>query len=94
MSANEIEELPFSIGMMKSLIALKVDENQLQELPDSICEMESLEELMLSHNDLYKLPSTIGLMRRLRFLTGKHLVVQLKLPHTFVLNKILTDFFY
>lgn len=68
MSSNELSHLPETLGMLKSLIAIKVDENELKELPESICQLESLEELMVSHNDLFRLPPSIGRLRKLRFL--------------------------
>jgi Leucine-rich repeat (LRR) protein len=62
------QEVPDTIGSLKQLVTLKLDENQLTALPKTIGKLSSLEEFILSQNDFEMLPPCIGLLRKLNIL--------------------------
>jgi erbb2-interacting protein len=62
------QEVPETIGSLKQLVTLKLDENQLIALPKTIGKLSNLEELILSQNDFETLPPCIGLLRKLNIL--------------------------
>jgi Leucine-rich repeat (LRR) protein len=62
------QEIPETIGSLKQLVTLKLDENQLTALPKTIGKLSNLEEFILSQNDFETLPPCIGLLRKLNIL--------------------------
>jgi len=68
---NEIEELwvcncnindiPNTIGKLKKLKVLKLENNLITEIPASIWNMDNLRELHLSGNSIFKLPESVNL---------------------------------
>jgi Leucine-rich repeat (LRR) protein len=62
------QEVPETIGNLKQLVTLKLDENQLTALPNTIGKLSNLEEFILSQNDFEMLPPCIGLLRKLNIL--------------------------
>ncbi|MFT5779401.1 MAG: hypothetical protein ACI837_002359 [Crocinitomicaceae bacterium] len=55
-----ISELPESIGLLKNLVWLELNDNNLVSLPDAICELKDLKVLNLSDNKLRSLPVNFG----------------------------------
>lgn len=60
--------LPESVGNLKSLQILNLDENQLITLPESIGNLKSLQELYLENNQLTFLPESIGNLQSIQVL--------------------------
>ena len=56
---NKLRKLPDSIGNLKNLIFLSVQDNLLESLPDSICDLDSLEVLNIAKNKITQLPKDI-----------------------------------
>eukprot|EP00435_Cladocopium_sp_Y103_P037993 s1603_g10.t1 len=63
-----ITSLPESIGQLKSLEGLVLNENLLTEVPPSIWKLQSLEMLDLSGNRLTSLPDSVQQLRSLKYL--------------------------
>ncbi|XP_051929261.1 leucine-rich repeat-containing protein 7 isoform X5 [Hippocampus zosterae] len=79
-----LQHLPDSIGMLKKLTTLKVDDNQLTSLPGTIGSAKPkqglclLEELDCSCNELESLPPTIGYLHSLRtFSADENFLIEL-----------------
>ncbi|MGH0160892.1 UNVERIFIED_CONTAM: hypothetical protein FKN15_040334 [Acipenser sinensis] len=70
LSSNMLQQLPDSIGMLKKLTTLKVDDNRLTALPNTIGSLSLLEEFDCSCNELESLPPTIGYLHNLRTLAA------------------------
>ena len=68
LNSNELCELPESIGDMRSLARLLLDDNALQAVPASVGRLARCEELGLSANRLASLPDALGELRALRAL--------------------------
>jgi hypothetical protein len=62
------QEIPETIGNLKQLVTLKLDDNQLTTVPKTFGKLSNLEELILSQNDFEILPPCIGLLRKLNIL--------------------------
>ena len=65
---HELENLPRSIGMLKSLVFLNLDSNQLKILPDSFVELTSIKKIDLTSNELENLPILFGNLKTLEIL--------------------------
>ena len=65
-SLQENKELLDSIGNLKHLKVLELNDNKLTELPTSIGELTSLEVLQLNFNQLTSLPDSIGSLINLK----------------------------
>jgi internalin A len=73
-----LDELPQSIGNLKSLKSLWLGGNRLRELPDSMKELRQLRKLYLWGNELIRLPEWIGDLKDLRELhLGKNRLARL-----------------
>ena len=70
LDANKIDlkELPESIGNLKSLGILYLDNNQLKSIPESIGNLKSLGILYLDNNKLESIPESIGNLKSLKWL--------------------------
>ncbi len=68
LSKRSLPFLPESIGNLKSLKKLILDDNKLTRLPKSIGNLKSLEILILEHNQLISLPESIGELTSLKIL--------------------------
>jgi len=66
--ANQLIDLPVSIGRMKSLKVLKASKNRINIIPDSIVNLSSLEVLWLDFNKLSALPINFHHLIRLKVL--------------------------
>ena len=55
-SNNSITSVPESIGLLDSLITLKLDSNNISELPNTITNLLQLDHLNLDHNQLLSIP--------------------------------------
>ena len=44
-SYNKIEDLPIELGLMKSLITLKIIGNKIEKLPTTLCQLTNLKEI-------------------------------------------------
>ncbi len=65
-SSYGLKRLPDSIGNMKALEGLDVNDNQLTALPDSIGNMKALKWLDVQNNRLTALPDSIGNLKDLK----------------------------
>ena len=65
---SRLTNLPSSIGDLKKLEYIDLDNNNLTSLPSSIGNLEKLEHLSLKKNSLESLPSSIGNLKKLEFL--------------------------
>lgn len=70
-----IEELPASIGNLKWLLELRINDSELWDLPESIGKLESLQVLDLSDNPITEFPESIGNLTSLRELTLYHVTL-------------------
>ncbi|MBA0563510.1 hypothetical protein Golob_008485 [Gossypium lobatum] len=68
LASNHIEQLPSTIGNLRSLKAMILDGNRITSLPDELGELVKLEKLSISGNMLTSLPNTIGSLRNLSLL--------------------------
>ncbi|MFX0065985.1 MAG: leucine-rich repeat domain-containing protein [Candidatus Hermodarchaeota archaeon] len=66
LSANDLENLPETIGQLQSLEYLELDFNCLQTLPDSIGQLHNLRILSVHSNNLQSLPNSIGQLHNLK----------------------------
>jgi Leucine-rich repeat (LRR) protein len=62
------QEIPETVGNLKQLVTLKLDDNQLTTFPKTVGKLSNLEELVLNQNDFETLPPCIGLLRKLSIL--------------------------
>jgi len=65
---SSLTNLPSSIGDLKKLEYIYLDNNNLTSLPSSIGNLEKLEHISLKKNSLESLPSSIGNLKKLQFL--------------------------
>lgn len=93
----EIEEVPYSIGLLKSLHSLKIiydfeDYDQgfrefiglkIKTLPDSIGDLQNLTFLEAELSDLEELPETIGLCSNLKLLDIRYNKIK-RLPNSLI----------
>jgi internalin A len=68
LSAEDLTELPESIGQLTQLEFLDLAGNQLTELPESIGQLTQLQSLSLWANQLTELPESIGQLTQLQSL--------------------------
>ncbi|KAF8025347.1 hypothetical protein BT93_F2250 [Corymbia citriodora subsp. variegata] len=73
--------LPNSLGNLKFLSTLRMENMELLELPESIGDLTGLQCLSLSHSSVIDLPSSIGKLRSLVELTLSHTKVT-ELPNS------------
>jgi Leucine-rich repeat (LRR) protein len=82
-----LQEIPETIGNLKQLVTLKLDDNQLTTLPKTIGNLCNLEEFILSQNDFESLPPCIGLLRKLNILNvDDNMLEELPPGKTFLLS--------
>ena len=65
---SSLTNLPSSIGDLKKLEYIYLDNNNLTSLPSSIGNLKKLEYISLKKNSLESLPSSIGNLKKLQFL--------------------------
>ena len=65
---SSLTNLPSSIGDLKKLEYIYLDNNNLTSLPSSIGNLKKLEHISLKKNSLESLPSSIGNLKKLQFL--------------------------
>jgi len=70
LSNNKLEDLPSSLGSLRSLRYLDVSHNNLEVLPARFSELTSLVTLKLNHNRLFCLPQGIGSLTSLEHLAA------------------------
>lgn len=66
LSHNLLRTLPHTIGLLRRLRVLSVDENQLECLPEELCSCTALSILSVRGNRLQWLPSNMGHLAALR----------------------------
>jgi Leucine-rich repeat (LRR) protein len=78
MVSNILKTLPASIGLLRKLHTLYLDDNLLSELPKEIGSCTSLSVLSVSKNRLKEIPSEIGHLSNLKVFTlSGNLIVHL-----------------
>ena len=88
MSNNRLEFLPDTIGNMKSLRILELDENKIEYIPSDIGYCTNLETLVLTSNKIQQLPTDIGSLKRLRkLLLGENDLILIP-PHIGMLESL------
>lgn len=65
---NEVLFLPETIGQLKNLEVLDLNQVELYRLPESIGELTALKELHLANNQLYELPKSFAQLQNLEVL--------------------------
>ncbi|KAF5838175.1 hypothetical protein DUNSADRAFT_3300 [Dunaliella salina] len=70
LSNNKLEDLPSSLGSLRSLRHLDASHNNLEVLPARFSELTSLVTLKLNHNRLFCLPQGIGSLTSLEYLAA------------------------
>ncbi len=76
LSANQLKELPTSLGNLAQLETLWLSDNQLKELPASLGNLAQLEDLDLAANQLKELPVFLGNLAELKQLYLKNNPIQ------------------
>ena len=66
---KKLNSIPETIGDLRYLKILNLNNNNLTYLPKSLCKLENLEELFLSGNSLYELPESINKLQALKTLS-------------------------